>query len=105
MHYIFVELLANLVKDLIEVQHKYLPFGVQLGVPLDKIKTFEKNFGYECDETFVHIFDYFLNNFATDVWFTRICDALEVVDRKDLAAMVTEKYIAPRGNIVWLIVV
>ncbi len=88
------------MKDLIEVQHKYLAFGVQLGVPLDKIKTFQKNFGPECDEIFVHIIDYFLHKFATDVWFTRICDALEVVDRKDLADMVTEKYIAPRGNIV-----
>ncbi len=91
--------MAELVKDLIGVQHEYMTFGVLLGTSLDTIGTYENDFSHNSSKIFIHILDHFMSNFAEDVWFTKICDALYAIKRKDLALMVTNKYIAPRGNL------
>ncbi len=91
--------MAELVKDLIGVQYKYMTFGVLLGISVDTIRTYEKNCAHDSGDIFVQILDYFTNNFAEDVWLTKICNALEAIERKDLALKVTDKYIAPRGNL------
>ena len=91
--------MAELVKDLIGVRHKYETFGVVLGISIDTIGTYESDFCRDSSKIFVHILDHFMSNFAEDVWLTKICDALDAIERKDLALMVTNKYIAPRGNL------
>jgi len=86
------ELLATLVKDFAPVQSKYLAFGVQLGVPMDKIESFKLDCHYDTGSILHQIFHYWLCNTPKELWFTKLCAALEHMDQKGLVSIVKKNY-------------
>ena len=79
--------------DFASVKHKYLTFGVQLGLPMAEIQGFEKEHGSDPSRILHRIFDYWLCNTPEETWFEKLHHALEFVGNQDLATVVEKNYI------------
>ncbi len=80
------------MRDLAPVKPKYLEFGVQLGISMDLIESFKLDYNHDSGKVFHQIIHYLLTNTPENLWFDKLCSALEGVDKKDLVYIVKVNY-------------
>ena len=93
-----VELLSRLLKDLDSVKHKYLFFGINLNIPLPKIREWEGNYFKESTRIFPELIHFCLSNFPENTCVESMCNALDQIDERLLAQEMRGKYGILRGN-------
>ena len=81
--------LRNICSELSQVAHNWFKIGIQLGVPRHKLKEFEKD-----SDPLSAVVDYWLKGNVEDVLISwkSVMKALECVEEKGLAKMISKKY-------------
>lgn len=81
------------MKDLASIKSKFLEFGVQLGVSMDNIDSFKVDHNHDSGRILHQILHHWLNNTPQNVLFSKLCIALEGIERKDLVRVIEKEYI------------
>lgn len=81
----------KLARRLKEVETEWISFGIQLGIDMDKLRSFEAGPHRNLRDSFAEMLQYWLDNATNPTW-QAIFEALEAIGNKRLASKLKQHH-------------